>query len=365
MSDSQNEGSSSIENELEKEAQIPAPIKTLRRMVLTISNPMLAMRLIAKDPDWFIVPLMFVILALFSFLQPIVVMSKMNGPGNLTLYVPNVNKTLTLNDLRSDAQKIYWSTNLMFYMISILVGIIILVLISKILFGSTEYKSVISGISYASIIFVILGLVWLVLMISVPSVNINYKVYNNESFIVWPNGIKILWPSNYKLFLLGDSKIILPNGTYTTLVSYLDVSKANGSKILWSNGTSIVSPNRTEILFFNGSTNALVWKNGTKYEQYTIRNNVTFVLWLNESRFIFFNETRADPVSVMRYFSEGLAKNTPKTLSSVLEIVLPNVTRIWQAILLVILIKEAHETSWIKAVLAVFIQQALLLILMI
>ncbi|MEM3862852.1 MAG: hypothetical protein QXN84_02245, partial [Thermoproteota archaeon] len=78
MSNSQKENSGSSEIELEKEAQLPAPVKTIRRMVLTIFNPMLAMKLIAKDPDWFIVPLMFVVLALFSFLQPIVVMSKMN-----------------------------------------------------------------------------------------------------------------------------------------------------------------------------------------------------------------------------------------------------------------------------------------------
>ncbi|MBO3758057.1 MAG: YIP1 family protein [Thermoproteota archaeon] len=365
MSNSQKENSGSSEIELEKEAQLPAPVKTIRRMVLTIFNPMLAMKLIAKDPDWFIVPLMFVVLALFSFLQPIVVMSKMNGPGNMTLYVPNVNKTLTLNDLKSDAQKIYWSTNLMFYLISILIGIIILVLISKILFGKTEYKSVISGTSYASLTFVILGIIWLILMLSVPPVNINYKVYNNESFIVWPKGIKILWPSSYNLSLKDDSKIILPNGTYTTLTSYLDSSEANGSKILWSNGTSVISLNKTEIIFFNGSANTLVWKNGTMYEQYTIRNNTTFVLWLNGSRFIFFNETRADPVSVMKYFSEGLTSNTPKALSSVLGMILPNITRIWQSILLIILIKEAQETSWIKAILAVFIQQALLFILMI
>ncbi|MEM3576785.1 MAG: hypothetical protein QXQ07_07200, partial [Thermoproteota archaeon] len=276
-----------------------------------------------------------------------------------------VNKTLTLNDLKSDAQKIYWSTNLMFYLISILIGIIILVLISKILFGKTEYKSVISGTSYASLTFVILGIIWLILMLSVPPVNINYKVYNNESFIVWPKGIKILWPSSYNLSLKDDSKIILPNGTYTTLTSYLDSSEANESKILWSNGTSVISLNKTEIIFFNGSANTLVWKNGTMYEQYTIRNNTTFVLWLNGSRFIFFNETRADPVSVMKYFSEGLTSNTPKALSSVLGMILPNITRIWQSILLIILIKEAQETSWIKAILAVFIQQALLFILMI
>ena len=457
------EGEESPEiEELEQESKEPHPVKTLRRLYLTIVNPLKAMGYVSYDPDLLIIPVMFILYAIFSFLQPFVVMSKIDIPSDLLLSMPD----MTVGSFKGDFQRYYWGVSLTSFLLSASLGVIILLAISKLMLGDIQYKTILSGSLYSAIVFVVLGLVWLALILLIPAVAIPYRVQENKTYIEWPNGtMEISQPTfvfvranmtnpansgdsaakslNWRItsslmemnttltsfhslggisLMDGAASIQLTNGSTTNLqvgvpVKNLDLTAEylfqEGKHYLsWPDGSRIeVRANTAVIVTLNitipdahwGDNILLSWHEGNlTIAQPTsilvvsnitippdVQNNETYIHWIVSSEFIRSDlvaaeinvtvpspdqkdkgslQWHADSVlaqaqSLTIYFNQVYSSQTPELIGFLAGVVLPLLARIWQSIILLVMIKKSHDVSWTKAGLAILIQQGVLLVL--
>lgn len=444
--------------ELEEESKILYPIRTLRRIYFTVANPLKAMSYVAYDPDYMIIPVMFIVYAIFSFLQPFIIMGKMVIPSDVTLQLP----TTTVGAFKTDFERYFWGVSLTSFVLTLVVSIIALLVISKFIIKEIQIKTIISGTVYATVVLVIVGLLWLGLAFLIPDVIIPYGVHQNITYIDWQSGsVELTQPTS--LQILGN--ITLPTvseavgKTLTWRFSSL-IPQTNGSSFVFSsdgkisviegrpvayfgNGSSISFEEGVEKAILN-STFGYVYEAGKPYlvlpdgARLQVKQGVPIVVTLNfsissssfqdQARFSWPNGNltaiqpttfdlgcnfslpsdaqknqtymtwiavsalaqdnllltrinatvpsaaqndeamaawRADAIlaqsqSLMIYFNKMYSLQTPEQVRIASAVVLPILTRVWQSIIVLILLKKSHETSWIKAGLVVIIQQAIL-----
>ncbi|HYA21784.1 MAG TPA: hypothetical protein VEG31_01205, partial [Thermoproteota archaeon] len=181
-----------VSEDLEAESKISYPVKVVRRLILTVINPVKATKYIAHDPDLLIVPLMFIVFAVFALVQPVVLMSKIVIPDQVALYSPD-NATITtykrpfimVSELKTEALKIYWGGTLTYYALLVLMTFSLLYIASRLVLGPVGYKVVLSGVTYSSIALVIVGLVWLGISLFNPGVVVPYTTRGNLTYIPW------------------------------------------------------------------------------------------------------------------------------------------------------------------------------------
>lgn len=195
------DSSDTAADELQAESELSYPVKTLRRLWLVVRNPLKAMMHVAYDPGLLIVPVMFLLFALFAFVQPYVILSKMEIPGEVPLYIPDpLNLTrkayaevvgkpyFTVSELKTEAQKLYWSSTLTFYVLSLALTYLVLLLSSRVIMGAFQYKVLLIGVTYSTLASLIIGLVWLGSSFLVPNVSVPYYSEGNFSYITWSAG---------------------------------------------------------------------------------------------------------------------------------------------------------------------------------
>lgn len=451
------EAPSGIE-ELEEESKILYPVRTLRRIYLTVVNPLKAMSYVAYDPDYMIIPVMFIAYAIFSFLQPFIIMGKIAMPSDVTLRLP----TTTVGAFKTDFERYFWGVSLTSFVLTVAVSIIALLVISKLLIGEIQVKTIMSGTVYATVVLIITGLLWLGLSFFIPDIVVPYRVYQNVTYIEWKDGsVELTQPASVQMLAnitlplvsegLGKTvywrfSLLIPqvNGSSFLFSSDGRVSVTEGRHITYfADGSSIylqegvqetilnstfryvfeagkpylVLPDGTRLqvkqgvaipvrLDFSISSSSpqdqvrLSWPNGniTAIEPTAVglrcnfslppepQKNQTYMNWIVESALtkdsLFLTrmnasvpsaaqndramaEWKADAVlaqsqSLMIYFNKMYFLHTPEQVRIASGTILPILTRIWQSIIILILLKKSHEISWIKAGLAVVIQQAVL-----
>jgi hypothetical protein len=132
------------EDELEREAQSPYISRTLRRIWLTIGDPFRAMRYIAYSPDWGIVLFVMGLLTGLSYLQYYLIFRyKMVIPSNFL--------STEIDGVRNFIVNWYFSGAFVATGLSILIGLAIMVLLTRALSGTLTVKQTSIGVFYANI----------------------------------------------------------------------------------------------------------------------------------------------------------------------------------------------------------------------
>lgn len=185
------------EEELQEESETPPLKKTLRRILLTLVKPQRAMVYVSFDPDLLVIPIIIAMIALFSALHPMAFLSKLRLSEEVVLKIPpsstqNTTQLITFGELKAELQKMYAVSNLMFYMLSVVLTFVMLYAFAKIFMllkwgEEGQYKATLSGVFYASSVSVILGFLWLGLVLATPTVSVEVKSMGNESYIRWFN----------------------------------------------------------------------------------------------------------------------------------------------------------------------------------
>jgi hypothetical protein len=462
-----------IPDDVRAESEISAPVKTLRRLVLIAINPLKATKYIAHDPDLLIVPLMFIIFAIFALVQPVVLMSEIVIPGQVLLYSPD-NATITayqrpfmkVSDLKTEALKLYWGSTLTYYALLVLLTFSLLYIAARIVLGPISYKTVLSGVTYSSMALVIVGVVWLGISLLNPGVVIPYSTRGNLSYIPWAaatadlsqiKSVAVLTnftvsddPSATELWTLDLSTVLVQSGTRVvidessmtgsikegtltvTLPNSMGASLQPGMSLPFSpsgiefqlqggklylvladgsllgiQSDAILefglhlrwNPDRSDICAVNSSTagsgvllskpmDIVLTSNASAIT--SITNNSTFSYWRvlarvrdNGSVELFSNLTiahtaKADssklawqadsvvaqPNTLMMYYNYGVSSQPSSIVNTILQSVLPALSKAWEAVILICLVKACYEdVTWFRAALAVAVQQIIMVVL--
>jgi len=151
------------EDELEREAQSPYVLRTLKRVALTIIDPFRAMRFIAYAPDWGI--------ALF-------VMGLLTGLGYLQYYllfkfkmdIPTSFLSSEVEGVRSFIVNWYFSGAFIATGLSIVISLAMMVLLTRALSGTMMLKQTSIGVFYANIGRVLVTVVMVLVIAANPAV---------------------------------------------------------------------------------------------------------------------------------------------------------------------------------------------------
>lgn len=144
MSKSTEESMELTEDELEREAQSPYVSRTLKRIVLAIVDPFRAMKYIAYSPDWGIVLFVMGLLTGLSYLQYYLIFRyKMVIPANF--------ESTEVEGVRNFIVNWYFSGAFVATGLSILIGLAIMVLLTRALSGTLKVKQTSMGVFYANI----------------------------------------------------------------------------------------------------------------------------------------------------------------------------------------------------------------------
>jgi len=460
----------SVADDLQKESETSSPVKTLLRLWLTIRNPLKAMRHVAYDPDLLIVLVMFMLFAIYSLPAAFVEVSRIELPDQVMLYnspeeAIAYGKTFTMvSDFRTDAAKLYWGEILMYYVIMILSAALVLIVGSRLLMGSFRFKEILSGVTYSSVILLIIGILQMGLVLVALGVEVPYHTEGNLSYISWPEdqialfntktlnaavnlttpgmGTSELWDINVSTTLaqageavtvdtmqirgrsLGGSVVVtFSNGTSTvvgpgTLISISTsmisfqvqdsrtyVKAINGSLIELQQDANMgfelqIGTDREKSVISNVTwpgTNGLQTWVAHKPQMVTILRNVsapqglvsntvygycnitieikddgavmiqanmtlpyeaqtdsTVVKWVAES-------VLAQQLSLVTYFSRGMSAQMEQPAIKGAFLAMWAISRAWQSVVLICLLKSSYEdTSWLRVVVLVAVQQFLL-----
>lgn len=152
------------EEELEKEAQSPYVSRTLKRIALTIADPFRAMRYIAYSPDWGIVLFVMGLLTGLSYLQYYLIFKyKMTIPANF--------QSTEIEGVRNFIVNWYFSGAFVATGLSIVIGLAIMVLLTRALSGTMMAKQTAIGVFYANIgRTIVTSIIVLVIVASSPVV---------------------------------------------------------------------------------------------------------------------------------------------------------------------------------------------------
>lgn|GEM_PF-2266798 len=455
--------------DLQAESETPSPVKTFRRIVLTVTSPMRAMRHVAYDPDLLVIPIIFLLLALYAFFQPFVIMGKMEIPGEVNLYSPEtINMTgsiyLTVSELKSEAQKLYWGSSLTYYALLVVITFVILIVAARVIMGSVQYKVMVSGASYSGLALFLLGLVWLASMFLIPSVVIPYSTSGNMTYMTWPGGAadfaKLrtatvltnftlagdlddgqLWTIEFSTSLLqagttsqierqvlrgrvqggllvvmlhnGTERLVQPGGSLSVptanisfvtqggktylldpdglrlelqqnavvrLETALEMGQnvSDASKVSWvSSGMILVRPQQLRLTNNASAPTNLAGDESHKYWSLSVslREDMTAELLINMTASHALETDRgsltwtsesvvAQPGTLMTYFNRLLAAQMPSQLELVLQWVLPALSKAWQSVILLCLVKASYEdATWLRSAIVVAAHQGALLFL--
>jgi len=465
--------SDTVSDDLQAESEISYPVRTLRRLVLIVINPLKATKYIANDPDLLIVALMFMLFAVFALLQPVVLMSKIVMPDEVRLYSPD-NGTIAafqrpyikVSELKTEALKLYWGGTLTYYALLVVMTFAFLYIAARVLLGHLGYKNIISGVAYSSVPLVLVGLVWLGVSLLNPGVVIPYTTKGNLTYISWTaatadlsqiksaallinfsapgdSGPIELWTLDLSTSLVqSGTRVVIDESRMTGIIQdgTLAVTLPNSTEVLLEPGMSLPIPSsgikfqsqggklylvradgsllelqqsailefeshvslnseRSDICAVNSSTagsGVLVYKprdlvlTGNASATTGITTNATFSYWIVLARvrddgnvellsnLTIAHTAKADkcvlawqadsvvaqPSTVMMYYNYGVASQTPSLVDTILRLVLPALSKAWQAVILVCLVKASYEdASWFRAALAVAAQQAIMAVL--
>jgi hypothetical protein len=462
-----------IPDDVRAESEISYPVRTLRRLVLIVINPLKATKYIAHDPDLLIIPLMFIIFAIFALLQPVVLMSKIVIPDQVALYSPD-NETINafhrpfirVSELKTEALKLYWGGTLTYYALLVVITFSLLYIAARIILGPVGYKLMLSGVTYSSMALVIVGVVWLGISFLNPGVVIPYSTKGNLTYIPWVaatadlsqiKSVAVLTnftvsddPSATELWTLYLSTVLVQSGTTVVIDASsmtgsvqegaLTVTLPNSTRASLQPGMSLpISPSRIEfrlqggklyLVRFDGSLLEIQSSATLKFELHmqldpyrsdicavnsstagsgvllskprdivltsnasaitSITSNATFSYWRVLARVgddgsveLFSNLTiahtakadsstlawQADSVvaqasTLMMYYNYGVASQPSPIVDTILQLVLPALSKAWEAVILVCLVKASYEdASWFRAALAVAAQQIIMVVL--
>jgi len=186
---------SGADEELQKESEASAPIKTLTRLALTVRNPIKAMRRIAYDPDLLILLVMFMLFGVYSLPAAFVQVSKIEIPDDIMLYnspdeaIAYGAAFTRMSSFRTDAAKLYWGEILIYNIMIVIFATLVLIVGARLLMGSFRYKEILSGVAYSSIVLLIVGVVQTGLILAIPGVTIPYHTEGNLTYISWPEDL--------------------------------------------------------------------------------------------------------------------------------------------------------------------------------
>jgi hypothetical protein len=462
-----------IPDDVRAESEISYPVRTLRRVVLILINPLKATKYIAHDPDLLIVPLMFVIFAVFALVQPVVLMSKIVIPDQVPLYSPD-NETITafqrpfimVSELKTEALKLYWGGTLTYYALLVIITFSLLYIAARIILGPLGYKIMLSGVTYSSMALVLVGVVWLGLSLLNPGVVVPYSTIGNLTYIPWTaatadlsqiKSVAVLTnftvsddPSATELWTLdlstvlfqSDTRVVIDESNMTGSVreGALTVTLPDSTKVSIQPGMSLpispaaiefklqggnvylvlangslleiqssailefelhmrLDPDRSDICAVNSSTagsgmllskarDIVLTSNASAIT--SITNNSTFSYWRvlagvgdNGSVELFSNLTIAhtanadsstlawqtdsvvaQPSTLMMYYNYGVSSQASSIMDTVLQLVLPALSKAWEAVILICLVKASYEdATWFRAALAVAAQQIIMVVL--
>jgi len=151
------------EDDLEREAQSPYVMRTLKRIALTIVDPFRAMRFIAYAPDWGIVLFVMGLLTGLGYLQYYLLFKyKMDVPVNF--------QSSEVEGVRSFIVNWYFSGAFVATGISIAISLAMMVLMTRALSGTMMLKQTSIGVFYANIGRVLVTAVMVLVIAVNPSV---------------------------------------------------------------------------------------------------------------------------------------------------------------------------------------------------
>jgi len=151
------------EDELEREAQSPYVLRTLKRIALTITDPFRAMRFIAYAPDWGIALFVIGLLTGLSYLQYYLLFKfKMDVPANF--------QSSEVEGVRSFIVNWYFSGAFVATGLSIVISLAMMVLLTRALSGTMMLKQTGIGVFYANIGRVLVAIVMVVVIAVNPAV---------------------------------------------------------------------------------------------------------------------------------------------------------------------------------------------------
>jgi hypothetical protein len=462
-----------IPDDVQAESQISYPVRTLRRLVLIVINPLKATKYIAHDPDLLIVPLMFVLFAIFALIQPVVLMSKIVIPDQVLLYSPD-NATIgafqrpfiKVSELKTEALKLYWGGTLTYYALLVVITFSLLYIAARIILGAVGYKNILSGVTYSSMALILVGVMWLGISLLNPGVVIPYSTRGNLSYIPWGvatadisqiKSAAVLTnftvsndPSATELWTLDLSTVLVQSGTTVVIgessmtgsvqEGALTVTLPNSTRVSLQPGMSLpispsgiefrsqggklylvrfdgslleiqssailefelhmqLDPYRSDICAVNSSTagsgvllskprDIVLTSNASAIT--SITNNATFSYWRvlarvrdngsvellanltiahtakSDSSTLAWqaNSVVAQPSTLMMYYNYGMSSQPSSIMDTVLQLVLPALSKAWEAVILICLVKASYEdASWFRAALAVAAQQIIMVVL--
>ncbi len=462
-----------VPEDVEAESKISYPVRTVRRLILTVINPLKATKYIAHDPDLLILPLMFIVFAVFALVQPVVLMSKIVIPDQVALYSPD-NATITTygqpyitaSQMKTEALKIYWGGTLTYYALLVLMTFSLLYIASRIVLGQVGYKPILSGVAYSSIALVIVGVVWLGISMFNPGVVVPYTTRGNLTYIPWTgatadlsqvksvatltnftssddSNVAELWKLDLSTVLVqsgttvvvdesnitgsvrqGTLTVTLPNSTTVSLqpgmslpvsLSGIEFQVQGGKVYLVRSDSSLLeiqqgailefnlhqrsNLDRTDICAVNSSTSGseillvrpvdiTLTSNASSIT--SITSNATFTYWrvlavagdngtielfsnltiahtdkADSSRFTWqADSVVAQPSSLMMYYNYIVASQPSTIMDTILESVLPALSKAWEAVILICLVKASYEDApWFRAALAVAAQEIVMVVL--
>jgi len=151
------------EDELEREAQSPYVMRTLKRIALTIFDPFRAMRFIAYAPDWGIVLFVMGLITGLGYLQYYLLFKfKMDVPANF--------QSSEVEGVRSFIINWYFSGAFVATGLSIVISLAMMVLLTRALSGTMMLKQTSIGVFYANIGRVLVTVVMVLVIALNPAV---------------------------------------------------------------------------------------------------------------------------------------------------------------------------------------------------
>lgn len=182
----------SAPDDIQKESETTSPVKTLFRLWLTIRDPLKAMRRVTYDPDLLILLVMFMLFGIYSLPAAFIQVAKIGLPDEVMLIsspdeLIGYGRAFTLfSDFKTDAAKLYWGEILVYHVMMILFGALVLIVGTRLLMGTFRYKEILSGVTYSSIVLLIVGIIQTGIIFAIPAVNVPTYAMGNLTYISWP-----------------------------------------------------------------------------------------------------------------------------------------------------------------------------------
>jgi hypothetical protein len=151
------------EDELEREAQSSYVSRTLRRVALTVTDPFRAFRFIGYAPDWGIVLFVIGLLTGLSYLQYYLLF-------RFKMDIPVAFQSAEVEGVRNFIVNWYFSGAFVATGLSILIGLGIMVVLTRALSGTSAIKQTSIGVIYANIGRVLVTIIMLVIIVLSPAV---------------------------------------------------------------------------------------------------------------------------------------------------------------------------------------------------